>query len=666
MKPAIGGRPSISGGTMQFNMFMPESDWTPPEILPEFGNADAIAIDCETCDRQLDSHGPGWPWKGGFIAGYAIGLVHGDRRDKYYLPVRHENGSNLDAGMVGRYMTDLAGTQIPKLFHNSLYDIGWMTTEDIVVRGPIFDTQSGAALIDENRKRYGLDALGLAWLDQGKDERLLNEAAGAFGIGGKKAKANLWRLPPEYVGPYGEGDVDRTIDLWLYEQERLREDNLLNVMQLEMDIIPMLVEMRRRGVRVDEEQAHKVRAKLVVDFKDLLTLMKNEYDVDLNVWEAKSLQRAWDKVGLEYGRTPTGLPSFTKERLAADPHPLSQATLKARQIDKTISTFIDGMIIGQSHNGRIHHELHPLKSDDGGAVSGRFSCSHPNLQQATGRDPVMTPLVRGMFLPDEGALWGAFDYSSQEPRLTVHYAYETRQQGAEEAVEAYNEDPRLDYHQMVADMAGIARKPAKAINLGLAYGMGGAKLCRELGLPTEWATDERSGRQYEIAGPEGRDLLERYHANVPFLKGLMRVSSSLAQDRGWIKTIGGRLCRFNYWESPSKGGAPVESKETAIKRWGLPVRRAFTHKALNRLIQGSAADQTKMAMRDIWREGIVPMHQMHDELDISIFDKETADKVVEIMQDCLQLSVPSIVDAEFGTTWADAHHSWEEACGKAA
>jgi len=643
---------------MQFNLFMPKTNWTPPEVLPDFSNASAIAIDCETCDPKLDTHGPGWPWKGGFIAGYAISLIFKNssttvKKDNYYLPIRHENGSNLDESLVTRYMRDLCETPTLKLFHNSMYDIGWMSTEDIEVTGPIFDTQSGAALIDENRRSYSLDNLGLAWLNQGKDEKLLNEAANAYGLG-KKVKANLWRLPPEYVGPYGEGDVDRTTDLWLYECVHLRQDNLDAVMQLEMDLIPMLVEMRKRGVRVDEEQATQVRKKLVEDFQELLILMKKEYDVDLNVWEAKSLQKAWDKVGLDYGRTPTGLPSFTKEALAADPHPLSQAVLKGRQIDKTISTFMDGMIIGHAHNGRIHHELHPLKCDEGGAVSGRFSCSHPNLQQATGRDPVLTPLVRGMFLPEEDTVWGTFDYASQEPRLTIHYAYETRQQGAEETVQAYIDNPRLDYHQMVADMAGIDRKPAKAINLGLAYGMGQVKLCRELGLPTEWILDDRTGKQREIAGEEGRELLETYHDKVPFLKGLMRVTTSLAQERGWIRTIGNRLCRFEQWESPNKIGAPVASKEQAIKKWGTPTRRAFTHKALNRLIQGSAADQTKMAMREIWREGIVPMHQMHDELDISIAEPKTAKKVIDIMENCLELVVPVIVDAEFGTTWADA------------
>ena len=240
----------------------------------------------------------------------------------------------------------------------------------------------------------------------------------------------------------------------------------------------------------------------------------------------------------------------------------------------------------------------------------------------------------------------------------MHYAHKTNQPGAKEAVENYNLNENMDYHQMVADLAGISRKHAKTINLGLAYGMGQVKLCASLGLPTEKVTDKK-GSLREIAGEEGLRIIAQYHEKVPFIKGLTSTCSNLAQDRGYIRTIEGRLCRFNMWE-PANGSweMPVEGRANAVEKWGGQVRRAFTHKALNRLIQGSAADMTKLAMRNLWQEGFIPLHQMHDELDFSFETKEQADKCVEIMEQCLPLSVPVVVDAEFGNTWADAQHEW--------
>ena len=113
------------------------------------------------------------------------------------------------------------------------------------------------------------------------------------------------------------------------------------------------------------------------------------------------------------------------------------------------------------------------------------------------------------------------------------------------------------------------------------------------------------------------------------------------------------------WE-PANGNweLPVEGRADAVEKWGGQIRRSYTHKALNRLIQGSAADMTKLAMRDLWQEGYVPLHQMHDELDFSFETKAQADKCVEIMEQCLPLSVPVVGDAEFGCTWADAQGEW--------
>ena len=644
---------------MQIPLFEPETTWTAPEVLPEFENAEAIAIDLETCDLDLKNSGPGWPWGGGHVAGIALCFKKGKDFESHYLPIGHQTGQNLDKALVRAYLQKLCDSKITKVFHNALYDIGWLRTEQILkIEGPIFDTMSGAALLDENRKSYSLDNVGKSWLGIGKDETLLAEAGAAYGI--KHIKSEMWKIPPQFVGPYAEQDTLVTLKLWEYEKAKLAKDDLEDIVELEMAILPLLVEMRAKGIRIDLDKTQQTKKQLLKQQAELNKELYRKFGVKVDVWASASISKAFEAHNLEYPRTEkTAAPSFTKEFLEAHPHEITDIILRIRKIDKTINTFIDGMVLSSAHNGRIHAELHPLKSDEGGAVSGRFSCSRPNLQQASARDPEFGPMVRKLFLPEEGQQWGALDYSSQEPRLTVHYAHKTNQPGAKEAVENYNTDKDMDYHQMVADLAGISRKHAKTINLGLAYGMGQVKLCASLDLPTE-KVQNKNGRVIEIAGEEGLQIIAQYHEKVPFIRGLTTTCSNLAQERGYIRTIGGRLCRFNMWE-PSNGSweVPVEGRAEAIEKWGGQVRRAFTHKALNRLIQGSAADMTKLAMRNLWQEGIVPLHQMHDELDFSFETKKQADKCVEIMEQCLPLSVPTVVDAEFGSTWADAQYEWD-------
>ncbi len=249
-------------------------------------------------------------------------------------------------------------------------------------------------------------------------------------------------------------------------------------------------------------------------------------------------------------------------------------------------------------------------------------------------------MIRSLFIPEEGATWGAFDYSQQEPRITVHYASLLGLEGATDAVKAYSTEG-ADFHQIVADMAGIPRKQAKNINLGLTYGMGQQKLIRELGLEPD----------------EALKLLETYHRRVPFIRGLQSRCTRIAEQRGCITTLGGRKCHFDLWESVGflhdEKQSPLPLQE-AKDKYGDNLKRSFTYKALNKLIQGSAADMTKLAMRDLWKEGLVPHIQIHDELDYSIFNKEQAEIVIDRMVNCVEMRVPLVVDYESGSNWGEA------------
>ena len=242
-------------------------------------------------------------------------------------------------------------------------------------------------------------------------------------------------------------------------------------------------------------------------------------------------------------------------------------------------------------------------------------------------------------MPLEGHRWGSFDYSQQEPRLVVHYASSIGEgyEGSNELVEAYTNSD-ADFHQTVADLAGIERKQAKTIGLGLMYGMGKNKLANELGLDRE----------------EGDKIISRYNRKVPFVKLLSDRCMKKADAEGVIRTKLGRKCRFDMWEPKDWGLWTSETFENAVAKYGKDnIKRAGTYKALNRLIQGSAADQTKLAIVKCYEAGYLPKLQIHDELCFDVQSKEDEDKIQKIMETCMELKVPSVVDKAIGDNWGE-------------
>ena len=614
---------------MQQPIFAPESSWSIPAVFPTFDERETIAIDLETYDPHLMTCGPGWATNRGYIVG--IGVATKDW--KGYFPIRHEGGGNLDADITLRWLRNtLSSSKRKVIFHNALYDVGWLRREGVDVKGQILDTIVAAPLINENRYSYSLDNLGSHYCDEKKDESLLQDAALAFGI---NPKSQMYKLPSKYVGPYGEQDAALTLKLWDKLKVEIAEQNLDKILDMECRLIPMLLEMRWRGVRVDEEKAETVSKKLSIEEQKIQVEIKRKYGSDVNLWANASLQKIFDKNDLWYPRTEKGMASFQRDWLESHEHELPRLIIRARKLNKARTTFIDKMIKEHCFNGRIHAEAHPMRNDRGGTVSGRFSYSNPNLQQVPARDPEIGSLIRSLFIPEDGCQWGVFDYSQQEPRLTVHYASQMQLAGSKDAVAEYTEK-NADFHQIVADMANIPRKQAKTINLGLSYGMGKEKLIKELGLDDT----------------EAENLFQRYHAKVPFIRALQDQCARVAMDRGYIKTFAGRHCRFNLWEDRYKRTMPLPFEE-AKERYGDTLKRSYTYKALNRLIQGSAADMTKLAMLDLWEEGIVPHLQVHDEVDISIENTLQGKRIVEIMENCVKLTVPLLVDMEVGPSWGE-------------
>ena len=613
-----------------------DSDWSPPSSLPDLTQYERISIDLETRDPHLTTLGPGWTRKDGYIIGIAVAA--GD--SSWYLPVKHDAG-NLPRSSVMAWMKKMMATpHIEKIMHNALYDLGWLRAEGIEVQGKIIDTMVAAPLLNENRRWYNLDSLARDYLSERKDEKILRSAAEEFGV---NAKSEMFRLPSRYVGPYAEQDAAVTLRLWERLRTDLVKDECTSIFELETSLIPVLLDMKTKGVRVDMDRAEQTKKELTARERALLKEVKEETGIAIEPWVATSIAKAFDSVGVKYAATEkTGAPSFTKQFLANHEHPLAKKIVKIRELNKANTTFVE-TILEHSHNGRIHCDFNALRSDDGGTVTGRFSSSKPNLQQIPARDPEIKKMIRGLFVPEEGCKWGSFDYASQEPRWLAHYCATLtgvdRHPQIDEVVKMYHEG-NADFHQMVADMAEIPRKEAKTVNLGIMYGMGKKKLANVLDITEEEATS----------------LLNKYYQRVPFVKGLADMTSRYASDRGVIRTWLGRKCRFDMWEPVSYTYNKPLPQEQAMKEYGGKgrIRRAFTYKALNRLIQGSSADQTKKAMVDCYSEGLCPTLTVHDELCFNIENKEQADRIVDIMSNCVpDLKVPFEVDAELGDNWGE-------------
>ena len=623
-------------------MFTPKSEWVPPAELPDLTEAKKIAIDVETRDPNIKSNGPGWATGDGEVVGYAIAVEDWSG----YIPIRHVGGGNLDEKIVNRWLKKVFECPADKIMHNAQYDAGWIRRMGFDLKGKIYDTMMICSLLDENRFSYSLNALAYHYLNKTKSEKLLTEAAQAFGL---DPKSEMYKMPAMFVGPYAQVDAEVTLELYNFLRIKVEQEGLGQIMDLETRLLPCLLDMTWRGVRVDLDKAERLRNELLKREKGVLKSINKLTGMDLEIWAAQSIAKAFDKLDLAYPRTDKGAPSFTKSYLSEHLHELPKLIVEARNLNKTSGTFINTILKHCRSDGRIHSHINQIRSDDGGTVSGRISMNNPNLQQIPARDPELGPMIRSLFLPEEGDQWAAIDFSQQEPRILVHYAHVfgvnkgTPLRGAKEFVDKYNEDATTDFHTMVAEMANIPRKQAKTINLGMMYGMGVNKLADQLG----------------IAADEAKDIVQQYHERVPFVKGLMvGVMNRLNEkdSKGELRSLLGRRCRFNLWEPDTFEMNKALPFEDAVKTYGDTVRlkRAYTYKALNRLIQASAADMTKKAMVDLYEAGHLPLIQIHDEIAMSVKNKEDAKSVAKIMESAIPLSVPNLCDVEVGPSWGES------------
>jgi len=630
---------------LQLPLFNPLPDCTMPDLgaLPTLRGRGPIAVDLETYDPNLMTTGPGWPFGDGWVCGIAL-AVEGL---KIYLPIAHAEGPLLDINHVTGWLRDqLSCEQDTKIFANAQYDLGWLSSLGVPVIGPIFDVLTAAALINEREKSYSLDAVSTRFLGVGKDERGLNEVAIAYGVKRDKVKGSLWRLPAAAVAQYAETDAHRTLDLASVLERRLWDEGLSDVWRLEMALVPHALRMRARGVRVCELTLAMLETDLAKFQSANAKVLRESVGFNVDIWSNNSVKKAFESAGAPWGMTANGAPSFTKPFLKsiAKDHPVAQLVLDCREVSKLQDTFVEGLKAALKR-GRVHPQINLTKGEkygvsDGvvGTGTGRISYSTPNLQQAPRRS-VLGRRIRECFIPEPGQKWLAGDFNQQEVRLLIHYAARLGLRGAQRALQRFTDNHRTDYHKMVGQLASIERGDAKTINFSIAYGAGPSKVAAQLGMSLRDATP----------------IIAKYNAAIPYAKEFLEFCSMIAQERGYVKTILGRRSRYQLFE-PDVGIRESSERfalpwDQARAKWPLmALKRAFTYRAGNAVIQGSAAEQTKRAWLDLAEAGYLPLLQVHDEFGLSGEPSDTS-SIKQIMENAISLTVPSIADVNYGDNW---------------
>ncbi len=618
------------------------TEWKIPTEFPDLKSCDIIGIDVETKDPNLMTMGPGGVRGDGYLLGVAIATSDFN----CYYPMRHESGDNVDIPKFVAYLKDMLSTSCPKVGANIIYDLEWLRAEGVYVKGPKYDIQIAEWLLDEEKREYNLNSLCLQYLKKTKFEVKLEAAAERLGIAKSKIKENLWRMHPKDVAEYGAADAKDALDIWHIQAPLLHAEELDNLFYtIETPIIDVLLDMRFKGVPVDIRKAEEVRDTLLKKQAQATIQLMQLAGEEVDVWSGNDIALHASKLGLSFNYTAKGNPSFESAWLEEQTADFYKLVSRIRKLDRSGSVFVESKIIGMAKNGRVYPTFRQSKTDDGGTKSGRFASANPNAQQVPARDEELAPLIRSLFTAEQGSYWGKFDYKQQEPRVTVHYASISNLIGANEAKDLYLRAPETDYHQMVADMAQIDRGTAKTMNLGLAYGMGMAKMADQLG----------------VSMKEAKSIYTQYHANVPFVKALTDKASNLAETRGYIKTLAGRRKRFNLW-GPKRWAPGIipKKKDEAMIEFEYPISRYFCYRAMNSLIQGSCADMLKLAMIDVWEAGYVPSLTVHDELDfVDLTEDKQFKEISDIMVNCLNkhgipITVPLLVDVFKGKSWGEA------------
>lgn len=662
---------------------IPDLGWRPPQYFPNLSDASIISFDVETKETDFDN-GPGWARNKGHIVGLSVGAE--DRRGNrgaWYFPVRHEvcPEQNFDSRAVFAWAKEVLEftPHIPKVGANLTYDIGWLTEENIFVTGELNDVQFAEALID-NEARVALEILSHKYLGYGKDSGGMYEwLRQAYpNTPETKRRGDIYRAPPQLAGFYAESDAHNPIDILRHQAPILVNEALEYVYRLECDIIPLMVRMRRQGIRVDVPWAAQLYEELTTETRTLYDALQRKYGFAPDSMDSRQLGPFLERLGIDVPRTEAGALSVTKQWLADLNHEVGNELNDIREHEKICGTFLKGYILEKNINGILHPQFHQMKGDENGTLVGRFASSDPNLQNIPSRTK-LGKKVRTCFVPFEGhSHYQKNDFSQIHYRILAHYGVGP---GSDELRNAYITNPKMDYHDQVYfnvcplmgwdqtddELRDFRRRPVKNVNFGLLYGQSQPSLAAK--------TAMYFGGSFDTDG-----FFKAYFEGAPYVKPTMKHIGEEVQKYGYVTTILGRRIRFNMWEPAGYGrrGEPLPY-EQALRTYGSPLRRAFEYRGVNYKFQGSEPDIMKEGMRQCLKSGVydftgVPLLTVHDETGHSVIEGETYegkdkkgnpitkyraskaqqeayDFIRYTMEHSVKLRVPLRVDTDTGINW---------------
>jgi DNA polymerase-1 len=632
-----------------------------------------LVVDFETVDPYISrKFGAGWV----FALNHnqvdfqllGLGVYNPDTEEQVYLTDRKE-------------MWEAIKKADTLIMFNAAYDLGCLLylrslAEDSkeMLSQTIIDVQLMAKLFRQDLMSYSLANLGTRFkLTQQKEGNKLADYVWDTGIYQayvKKTKdrncrtkpseavlykyaiQNMTLLPEELVAEYCLQDVRATWDMYKYLSTRLDlKDNVDNDQELDYnklsDLIKISVDIRRTGVPVDLDAA-KGMIKL---WQDIETKTQEEVNAtaghEINLHSSIELAELLTTLGVkDIPVTAKNAPSVTNQWLKLQKHPLCAKIAECREYEGMRTKFVNKIIQYQDvfdikpDQPIVYISLHVF----GATATGRYTSGpygsesaittsyEVSIHQIPSRHPIFGEACRSLFVAPKGYSWISADFSSQEQRIQVHLAELLGCEGADVIGDQWRADPNMSFHDSVAEITGLTRTEAKTISLGRSYGMGDAKLCESLGLPV--VPFNIHGRDVMIAGKEGKAIITQYNQLLPYVVEVQKTTNDFFRKNGYIKTLGGRKLKL-----PTEY-ADIESR-----------------KGFSKYVQGSAADQTMIAMIKAYKAGLTVLFQVHDELNIIARD-DVKEEAAKVLKDCMEtavpLSVPVLAETNIGKNWYQA------------
>lgn len=531
--------------------------------------------DIHKFDRlSYDTEGDGLSYPRNKAFGFSISTP--DKKD-YYFDIRRDP-------MAKTWINDQMKIYKGKVIcHNAAFDLKMSKSAGMNLDiNSLDDTVTRACMINEHLLSYSLDDLAKKYLNEAKDSSLYQKMADV--LGGRATRnvqmKQIADAPVELVSPYAMKDTRLTLDLWDWQEEEIRRQGIERIVDFERNLMPTIIRAQLRGIRVDlayaEEAADKMTPIIAEIQKRINKLAGWEFNINSGP-QVKKYFNPEERNGQFFvgntmiGKTGTGNPSLGADYLREIRDPMAGMILEVRSLIKTRDTFLRGHVLSHSHNGRVYPTINQNKGEDGGTGTGRLSYRGPAMQQIPSRNKKIAALVKPSFLPDEGQVWVDVDEASFEVRVFAHLVNNPV------IVEAYKENPGLDFHQFTADLTGLLRNAtysgeanAKQLNLSMIFNSGNGAIADKMGMPWEWNTfTTRAGKEitYKKAGEEALAVIARYHKRIPGVRELAEGCKSMAERRGHIFTRLGRRLRFpGGYKSYKASGILIQATAADINK----------------------------------------------------------------------------------------------------